>query len=202
MATVHQLGSAAAVLAGRAPSAYEVQSQSEHFICVFDFKVVHSLNGFSVCHSQPNVNQPVATAGSAWSPTNVSARRDSLAASARKESEGREGTVRKTAFWSTSLTWRLTCWTSPVILYKKQSRMITRSSPVGRLNVTEAFQEFAFRTPSPISNCPSPDPPLPPLFHEPQALISMLPYTICTPTPMHKHTRKTITGWPMEPQGA
>lgn len=76
------------------------------------------------------------------------------------------------------------------------------SSPVGRLNVKEAFQEFAFRTPSPISNCPSPDPPLPPLFHEPQALISMLPYTICTPTPMHKYTRKTITGWPMEPQGA
>ncbi|KAL1282183.1 hypothetical protein QQF64_000986 [Cirrhinus molitorella] len=80
--------------------------------------------------------------------------------------------------------------------------MITRSSPVGRLNVTEAFQEFAFRTPSPISNCPSPDPPLPPLFHEPQALISMLPYTICTPTPTHKHTWKTTTGWPMEPQGA
>lgn len=80
--------------------------------------------------------------GSVWSPTSVSARKDSPAASVRKESEEHEGTVRKTASWSTSLTWRLTCWTSPVILYKKQGRMITRSSPVGRLNVTEAFQSL------------------------------------------------------------
>lgn len=94
------------------------------------------------CHSQPNANPPVVTVGSAWSPTSVSARKDSPVVSARKESEEHEGTVRKTASWSTSLTWRLTCWTSPVILYKKQGRMIMRSSPVGRLNVMEAFQSL------------------------------------------------------------
>lgn len=75
-----------------------------------------------------------------------------------------------------------------------------RSSPVGRLNVMEAFQSL------PSGHHPQ-SPTAPHLilfshhhFHEPQALIFMLPYTICTPTPMHKYTRKTITGWPMEPQ--
>lgn len=122
--------SAAAAQAGRDPSAESVGAFTssplhlypnplEPWYLLLVLKGCQSLFGFVFPSLlQLNVSPPAATEGCAWSPTSACARVAILGLSVRRVRGTCPTTRRKTAYWTTSLTWRRTSLTWPAISYR------------------------------------------------------------------------------------